>query len=125
MSKAAYGNGEYKHVNRSCDFNVHEQSEPENLAEECKVVDKCQNMKSELAEYDSDKCDNTGTGLTRYKHSERYPCKLCNKSLRGSYMALHMMMHMGTLAHICQFCAKQFPFKSNLKVHYRRVHGIE
>jgi hypothetical protein len=55
----------------------------------------------------------------------RYPCKYCMKWFRGNYIKLHMMRHMGTLPHVCKICAKQFPFNSNLKVHFRRKHGFE
>jgi hypothetical protein len=124
VSEEAYGNAGYKHVRRRRAFNVHVRSEPENSTKERNVFDKRQNVKSELEEYDSDKCDNKGSGLTKYKPSKRYPCKFCNKWLRGNYIALHMMKHMGTLAHVCNICAKQFAFNSNLKVHQQRMHDL-
>jgi hypothetical protein len=55
----------------------------------------------------------------------RYLCKYCMKWLRGHYIKLHMMRHVGTLPHVCKICAQQFAFNSNLKVHFRRKHGFE
>lgn len=106
-------------------FNVHKKAESEHSDEECRVFDKCQNIKNELAEYGSDKCDSKGSEFINYSPYLRYPCKFCKKWLRGNYIKLQMMKRMGTLPHVCKICAKQYAFGSNLKAHYRQVHGLE
>lgn len=125
LREAAYGSNGYKCVTRRRSFNVQRKSEPENSDKESRVFNKCQNIPNEISEYGSDKYTSKGNGRASNGSSMRYPCKYCMKWFRGNYIKLHMMRHMGTLPHVCKICAKQFPFNSNLKVHFRRKHGFE
>lgn len=110
---------------KKAQFQHAKKSESENSDKECRVFNKCQNIQNELAEYGSNKCTNKGNGHTGYDPYMRYLCKYCMKWLRGYYIKLHMMRHMGTLPHVCKICAKQFAFNSNLKLHFWRKHGFE
>lgn len=108
VSNAECETEEHKCVPKN--FTQRVESEPENRNEESRSFDKCRKIKRELQ-----KC----------KKDRRYSCDFCNKKLTKHYLKRHMLYHTGSLPYTCTVCSRQFPFNSNLRLHYQRKHRMK
>lgn len=108
MSNAACETEGHKFVANNCILHV--KSEPENRNEESKMFEKCSKGKR---------------GIKKCERDRRYSCDFCKKKLTKHYIRLHMQYHTGSLPYTCTVCSRQFPFKSNLRLHYKKVHRMK